>query len=55
MPIQPEFLAMLCCPNCRGDFVYDAAADALVCNACRLRFHIENEIPDMLIEHAEKF
>jgi uncharacterized protein YbaR (Trm112 family) len=55
MPIQPDLLAMLCCPSCKGDLVYDPVADTLTCKACRLRFRIENEIPDMLVEHAEKF
>jgi len=55
MPIPPDLLAALCCPICKGDLVYDADADTLTCNACRLRYRIADEIPDMLAEHAEKF
>ena len=54
MPISPDLLAILVCPACKGDLVYDAAAQALTCNACRLRYRIEDDIPVMLVEEAEK-
>jgi uncharacterized protein YbaR (Trm112 family) len=55
MAISPDLLNILVCPECKGDLVYDAAASTLTCNACRLRYRIEDGIPVMLVEEAEKF
>ncbi len=55
MPISPDLLAILVCPVCKGDLVYDAQADTLTCNACRLRYRIVDDIPVMLADEAEKF
>jgi len=55
MPLSPELLSILVCPACKGDLLYDEAAQRLACNACRLRFAIVDDIPVMLVEEAEKF
>ncbi|HET7226772.1 MAG TPA: Trm112 family protein [Candidatus Eisenbacteria bacterium] len=55
MALSSELLAILVCPNCKGDLVYDERAATLTCNACRLRYRIVDEIPQMLVEEAEKF
>jgi uncharacterized protein len=54
MPVSPDLLAILVCPACKGDLVYDAAAQTLTCPACRLRYKIVDEIPVMLVDEAEK-
>jgi len=55
MPLSPDLLSILACPACKGDLVYDEGASTLTCNACRLRFRIVDDIPNMLIEEAESF
>jgi hypothetical protein len=56
MPVDPELLAILACPKCKGDLEYDKENEKLICWNCRLRFPIiDGEIPDMLLEDAEKF
>jgi len=55
MAISPDLLTILVCPACKGDLVYDAAAATLTCNSCRLRYRIEDDIPVMLVEEAQKF
>ncbi len=55
MQIAPDLLAILACPVCKGDLVYDSSAQTLTCNACRLRYRIEDGIPVMLSDKAEKF
>jgi len=55
MPISPDLLAILVCPLCKGDLVYDSAAQTLTCNTDRLRFRIEGDTPVMLVNEAEKF
>jgi uncharacterized protein YbaR (Trm112 family) len=53
--LSRELLAILACPKCKGNLKYDKNKNRLVCNKCRLRYRIIDDIPDMLIEDAEKF
>jgi uncharacterized protein len=55
MAISPDLLTILVCPACKGDLVYDPSAATLSCNACRLRYRVEDDIPVMLVEEALKF
>ena len=55
MTLSPDLLAIIVCPACKGDLVYDPNAQTLTCNACRLRYRIEDDIPVLLVEEAEKF
>ena len=55
MALNPDLLSILVCPVCHGDLVYDAAAGTLTCPKDRLRFRVIDDIPDMLVEEAEKF
>lgn len=52
MPIDKELLDILACPQCKGDLVYDAEKDSLICRACKLIYPIRDDIPVMLIEEA---
>ena len=51
--LSKELLDVLACPKCKGPVKY--TSNTLVCNKCRLRFSITDDIPNMLIEDAEKF
>ncbi len=53
--IDEALLEILACPKCKGDLEYDREDDKLICNACRLKFRVEDDIPIMLIDEAEKF
>ncbi len=55
MALSPDLLSILVCPACKGELDYDAAAAKLTCKACRLRYRVEDDIPVMLVEEAEKF
>jgi len=52
MSVAPELLAILVCPKCKGKLEYREAESALICNTCRLRYAIRDDIPIMLIEEA---
>jgi uncharacterized protein len=52
MSLKPELLEILACPQCKGDLEYREAEQALLCQACKLRYRIEDDIPVMLIEEA---
>ncbi len=53
--LDKELLDILACPKCKGDLEYDQENQRLICSACKLRYRIEDEIPIMLIDEAEKF
>jgi hypothetical protein len=51
-----ELMEILACPKCKGDLELDEKNRKIICHSCRLRFKIlPGDIPDMLIEDAEKF
>jgi len=49
--LKKDLLDVLACPKCKGKLQYK---DSLTCRKCKLRYKVRNDIPDMLIEHAEK-
>lgn len=53
--LNKKLLEILACPQCKGDLEYKAEEEKLICEKCRLRYKIEDDIPIMLIEEAEKF
>jgi len=55
MALSSELLSILVCPACKGDLVYDEAAQTLSCAACRLRYKVVDDIPVMLVDEAVKF
>jgi uncharacterized protein len=52
MTLQPQLLAILVCPRCRGELEYREAESALVCHHCGLRYPVRDDIPIMLVEEA---
>ncbi len=53
--LDQELLEILACPKCKGDLEYKKEEEKLICHQCRLIFRIEEDIPIMLIDDAEKF
>jgi len=54
MAIEKDLLEILACPKCKGDIRLTESGDGLVCDACRLKYPIKDDIPVMLIDEAEK-
>ncbi len=54
MTISKELLDIMACPKCKGDIELDESRNGLICNNCKLLYHIKDDIPVMLIEEAEK-
>jgi uncharacterized protein len=52
MTISSQLLAILVCPKCKGTLDYREAEPALVCEHCRLRYPVRDDIPIMLIDEA---
>jgi uncharacterized protein YbaR (Trm112 family) len=54
MALKKELLDILACPKCKGDLRLNESENGLICDKCRLLYHIKDDIPVMLIEEAEK-
>ncbi|MBU1627388.1 Trm112 family protein [bacterium] len=54
MPIDKELLDILACPKCKGSIRLTDDKMGLICDACKLKYRIEDDIPVMLIDEAEK-
>ena len=51
--VPEKLLEILVCPKCKGDLEYK---ENFKCYKCRLIYNvIDNEIPNMLIDEAERF
>lgn len=53
MSIDKELLEILACPKCKGEIRLTDDGSGLVCEACKLRYPIRDDIPVMLIDEAE--
>ena len=52
--LNKTLLGVLACPKCKGSLKYEKAKQRLVCQKCRLAYRVEEGIPIMLVEEAEK-
>ncbi|RLI93250.1 MAG: Trm112 family protein [Candidatus Altiarchaeales archaeon] len=50
--MDKKLLKIMACPRCKGNLLLKK--ENLICNTCKLSYHIENEIPIMLIDEADK-
>ena len=53
--LDDQLLKILVCPACKGELVYDREHNVLDCPRCRLRYAVEDDVPNMLIEEAKRF
>lgn len=54
MAINEELLSILVCPVCKEGLYLDDSGSFLNCDACRLQYPVENDIPVMLVDKARK-
>jgi uncharacterized protein YbaR (Trm112 family) len=59
MPLAPELLELLRCPESREKLIYFPAGEQdgeefLFCPSSRLKYRVEGDIPVMLIDEAER-
>jgi uncharacterized protein YbaR (Trm112 family) len=54
MAIKKDLLDILACPKCKGDLRLNESGNGLICDNCKLLYHIKDDIPIMLIDEAEK-
>lgn len=54
MALDSRLTATLVCPLCKGAIVWDAEKSVLVCPRCKLAFEVKDNIPNMIVEEAQK-
>lgn len=52
MPVDPELLEILACPNCKTPVTLVKNGSALKCATCKRVYPIKDDIPVMLIDEA---
>lgn len=52
--MEKRLLEILACPVCKGELIYDAPNEELICKFDRLAFPIVNSIPVMLESRARR-
>lgn len=52
--MEKNLLEILACPVCKGELLYDAANQELICKFDRLAYPIVNDIPVMLENRARR-
>ncbi len=53
--LDPKLLEILACPACRGPVTPAPDHQWLFCDHCRLKYRVQDDIPIMLVEEAEKW
>lgn len=51
--IKKELLDILACPKCKQSVKPADDNNSLICESCRLRYEIRDDIPIMLIDEAK--
>lgn len=52
MGIDKELLDILACPKCKNDLTLSPDETSIICNTCRVRYPIKDDIPILLIDEA---
>lgn len=52
--VEKKLLELLVCPKCKGELEYRKEPERLICWKCRLAYRVEDDIPIMLIDEAER-
>jgi len=53
MSFNKELLEILACPKCKGELSLTTEENGLVCQACKLKYPIRDDVPVMLADEAE--
>lgn len=48
--LTKELLAILCCPQCKGDLRYDQEKSNLTCGVCGAVYEVRDDVPIMVVK-----
>jgi uncharacterized protein len=54
VPLDPELVQLLVCPDCHGEIEYKDRRNLIICTQCGLHYPIRDGIPGMLVEEATR-
>lgn len=54
MALSEKLLEKLVCPNCKTKLEYDEQNNKLICQSCKLVYRVNNDVPVLLVDEAEK-
>ena len=53
MSVEQDLIEILACPKCKGELDYrEPPNEGFICNACKLFFPVEDDIPNFILEDA---
>ena len=52
MSIDKELLDILVCPKCKNDLTLSPDESGIICQTCKVKYPIKDDIPIMLIDEA---
>jgi uncharacterized protein YbaR (Trm112 family) len=55
MTLPKDLFEILACPACKGPLTIAPDESALLCEACRLSYPIEDDIPILLADQASRY
>ena len=54
MALPATLIEKLCCPICRSSLEYKHEPEHLTCDKCDIRFKVEDDVPVLVTDEAEK-
>lgn len=54
MGLSEKLLEKLVCPTCKGKLTFKEDENRLVCDKCKVAYRVEDNIPVLLADEAEK-
>ncbi len=53
MAVSKELLEIIACPKCRGELKLSEDEKFLICEKCKIKYPIEDDIPILLVDEAK--
>ena len=53
MTITRKLLEIIACPKCRGELKLSEDGNFLICENCKIKYPIEDDIPILLVDEAQ--
>ncbi len=53
MTIAKDLLEIIACPKCRGELKLSEDENFLICENCKIKYPIEDDIPILLVDEAQ--
>ncbi|WP_084042349.1 Trm112 family protein [Hippea sp. KM1] len=51
--ISEELLRIIACPKCKGDLKLSEDGNFLICERCKIKYPIEDDIPILIVDEAK--